>query len=149
MANNCLEFAFQHSVQVWSRLQKSFEISGKKDKHFAGAIETESTVTLVKRCAARPPLKVVQFMLWTLCEEVVGNSHRHLIAAMQFCDHAIVVRIILKSSACINCTGHAEAVHFAHEIPCRDKLILKRQQRPLCERGVENLASAESKSRSA
>src|SRR6266702_8307650 len=138
MANHCIEFAFQHSVQVWPRFKKVFEVCRRKDKHFAGAIETKSAVTLVKCCVACPPLEVVQFMLWALCEEVIGNPHSHLIAGMQFGDHAIVVRIILKPSACVNCARHTKAFHLTHEVPCRDKLILKRQQWPLCERGVEN-----------
>src|ERR1700722_3536867 len=125
MADNGIEFALQYSSQVRSRLQKVFKIRCREHKHLAGAVQPERAVPLMERRAPSPALEVVEFMLGPLREQVIGNPHSHLIAAMQFGDHAIVVWVILRSSACVDCAGHAKAVHLTHEMPCRNKLIFE------------------------
>ncbi len=57
---------------------------------------------------------------------------------MKLFDDLIVLRIVLKAAAGVDCAGDAETIELAHEVARRIDLIVERQFWPLCQRCIED-----------
>ena len=79
----------------------------------------------------------MQLLLGFLGKQIIGEPQGEQPLCVQGRNHAVVVRVILESSACINDAGEAEAVEFAHKETRRGHLLLGRKLRPFGQRGIE------------
>src|SRR5262249_17837519 len=101
-----------------------FEIRGRVNKHFARTVDTIKIIALAWFRNLGPVLKVRKFLFWLLRKQVVRKSNRELAIAMQRVHHAIVIRIVLKTSAGINGAGEAKPVQLPEKQARRVELVL-------------------------
>ena len=89
MADHRLQLALHDREQVGAWNQKVFEVRRGKDQHFARAIDAIVVIAVAGPGQCRPAAEVGQFLLRSLREEVVGETHRQLSVAVQLVHHAV------------------------------------------------------------
>src|SRR5712692_8907629 len=112
MPDNRFQFIFHHRHHVRPGLEEILEISGREHKHLARAVHAVEVIALTGFRHLGPVLKVREFLLWFLREEVVGEANRKFPVPVEFTDHSVVVWIVLKTTPRINRAGKAKAVKF-------------------------------------
>ena len=137
-ADDLLQLAFHFRSHFRARLAEILEVGGREDQHLAGTVVAEVVVALLVFDRLRPVQEVLLLFLRLLGEEIVGQTHRHLVLVGELLDDRIVVRIVLEAAARIDDAGDAEAVQFAHEMAGRIDLVVEGKLRPLGERRIEN-----------
>src|SRR5271156_1789985 len=111
------EFLFHTAGQVGARFQEVLKIRGRKDQHFSSAVVTEVVIALARLEHAGPVLKIRQFALRLLREEIICNANSQLAILVKLLDDLVVLRVVLEAASRVDRAGDPKAVQFAHEVP--------------------------------
>ncbi|MNL19658.1 hypothetical protein D3C87_1408710 [compost metagenome] len=137
-AHHFFEFAFHFRRHFRTWLAKVLEVRRGEDQHFSGTVVTEIVVALLVFDRRRPGEKVLLFFLGLLGEEIIGQTHRHLVLVREFLNDLVVIRVVLEATACINHTRYAKTIELTHEMAGGVDLVVERQLRPLGQRRIKN-----------
>src|ERR1700744_5283632 len=113
-----LQFLLHNGSKIRAWLKKVFEIGGREDKHFAGAVVPEEVVPLSRLEHAAPTLEIRQLPPGFLGEKVVCDPDSQVTASMQLIDDLVVFGIVLESASRVDCACDAQPVQFPHKVPC-------------------------------
>ncbi len=132
------QLCLERTGEIGTRFEKVLEVGCGEGQHLAGAVHPQEVGPLAGPRHVHPFGEIVEFLLRALREQVVRNPDGQLAPFVQLVNHAVVIRIILKTAARIDGTGESEAVHLSHEVTRRICLMFNRQFRSLREGCVQN-----------
>src|ERR1700761_2093564 len=126
VTNYGLQLALHNGRHIRPRLEEIFEVGRGENQHLPCTIHSIEVIAFTRPGHLCPVLEVSMFLLWFLSEEVVGQANRELAVLVKFVHHSIVVRVVLETTACIDCASDAEAIQFSEEKSRRVELVFSR-----------------------
>ena len=110
VAYHALQLIFHAGCEIRARFKKIFKIRSREHQHFTRAVVAEEIGALARCQHIRPFLEIFQLMAGALGEEVIGDADSHLLFGVQFADHFVIFRVVLKTAARIDSAGQAQTV---------------------------------------